>query len=456
VSVRLRPPTHRRFAGALAVSFALSSPLVGCGSEVAPPSPAQLQVTDGDRQLARVGTVLPAPVVVTVVDAGGTPLAGEHVEWTGVGDDQLLPVDAATDRQGRARARWQLGSSTGERHAEARVGDAGPAVFTAIAESETAMLFDQPLPLVFHTYDGSGQVVHPDYAATPPGAFAAPLHLAITPYPFGNAQYENPSYFEGGHPAEWSTAGRAPIVLPGAGYLSDPDLVYVPEPNELWLYYRSVVDDNRIMLVQSGDGQQWSTPVQVARAPNHQLVSPSVVRRAADDWWMYAVNGGPLGCNAPTTQVELRRSADGIHWGDPVPVALAAAGLWPWHIDVQWIPSRQVFWAVFNAKTDAGCATPAAFLAESGDGLAWDVLQRPVLTKGRIPALQDIVYRTTFAYDPATDAITFWYSGARYQSPHYVWGAAVERQTRAEVFTPVQALEAGLLTPPPAPLREWP
>jgi hypothetical protein len=155
--------------------------------------------------------------------------------------------------------------------------------------------------------------------------------------------------------------------------------------------------------------------------------------------------------------VELRRSTDGLQWTDPVTVDLVQPGYSPWHIDVQWIPSRQEFWAVYNGKTPGSCTTPAVFLATSSDGVTWRVQDWPVLAKGRVPQFADIVYRTTFAYDPLTDAITFWYSGARYDGTRYVWSAAVERRRRSEVFAPpTKFADTGPFPPAPAPLVEWP
>jgi hypothetical protein len=81
---------------------------------------------------------------------------------------------------------------------------------------------------------------------------------------------------------------------------------------------------------------------------------------------------------------------------------------------------------------------------------------QPVLVRGRIPALQDIVYRTTFEYEPASDAITFWYSGARYNGAKYVWSAAVERRHRADLYAPSAGIRAASLPPAPAPLVDWP
>lgn len=436
----------------------LSASSIACGDE-GPRLPAEVRVTEGDGQIAPVGTLLPQPIAIAVLNADGTPAKGIRVEWQTEGDGLLLAVDHETDIEGKARARWQLGSSTGERRTQAVLPGLEPAVFTAIAEGRDAVPFDQIIPLDFATYDGSNQVVHPDFVATPDNLFTRPFHLAITPYPFGNPAYENPSFFESTRRSAWGLTEGAPnpVVLPQDGYLSDPDLVWVPEAGELWLYYRQVTIENTVRLMRTRDGLTWSDPVIVLHAPNHQLISPSVIRRAADDWWMFVVNSGRGGCDAASTTVDVRRSSDGIHWGDPGGAGLLQEGLWPWHIDVQWIPSRGVFWALYNAKTDQGCTTPALYLAESSDGYAWTVVSQPVITKGVTATLQDIVYRSTFEYDPVSDALTFWISGARFERGRYHWGAVVERRHRASLFAPTAALfDPRHLAPAPAPLEDWP
>lgn len=438
----------------------LSASLIGCAGDAGPRLPAVVRVTDGDGQVARVGTLLPAPIVVTVFDGEGQPAVGVRVVWR-TADGRLLPVDGETDALGQARARWELGQTEGPGTAEAGLPGTEPAVFTAIAEGPEALPFDELTPLAFATYDGSGQVVHPDYVATPAGAFGVPLHLAVTPYPFGDASLENPSVFESRRADQWTLpeGGPNPVVLPPTGgYLSDPDIVYVADLNELWLYYRhATTADNIVDLVRTGDGHTWSAPVEVLRAPNHQIVSPSIVRRSIGDWWMFAVQAGKDGCGATSTVVEVRRSTDGLRWGDPVPARLTQPDLWPWHLDVQWIPKLNRFWALYNVKTANGCATPAVFLAESTDGLDWQVVPQPVLVKGAIPELQDIVYRSTFEYDPVTDAVTFWFSGARREGGRYRWSAAVTRRHRTVLADRLEAtIDPAQLPPAPAPLDEWP
>lgn len=315
-------------------------------------------------------------------------------------------------------------------------------------------------PLKVPTYDGSGQVVHPDYASSSAGPFQYPSHLAITPYPFGNPRWENPSIFAGGNPLTWLLEDGAPnpLLTPSSGYLSDPDLVFVAGTGELWLYYRQVTESNLIYLVRSRDGIHWSSPMQVAGAPNHEIISPTVVQRGPKDWWMWAVNAGAVGCGGVATTVEVRHSEDGQHWSAPASVDLAQPGFFPWHIDVQWIATRNEFWAVYNVKVAGNCATPAVFLATSPDGVKWTARDHPLLAKGAIPTFADVVYRSTFKYDPVSDDIVFWYSGARYDGKVYVWSAAVQRRTREDVFLPSKAAydPSPLLVPPPADLEAWP
>jgi hypothetical protein len=450
-----------RWHDALAAVMLLSAPLVGCGESSSPPTPAEIRAAEGVNQVAPAGRVLPEPIVAQVVDQRGAPVSGVRVDWSAEGDSRLFPANTVTDADGKVRARWVLGARAGPNRASVSSQGLEPATFTALAES----VEDLPLGVVraIHppTYESSDQMVHPDYARSDGPGFGYPEHLALTPYPFGDAAFENPSVFVAqGRPDSWAVEPGVhnPIVRPSAGYLSDPDLVYNPDTRELWLYYRQATADNIILLTRSADGIAWSPEQEVLRRPSHEVVSPAIVRRGPGDWLMWSVNAGASGCGAEATTVELRRSKDGLAWSPPQTVVLEQDGLFPWHLDVQWIPSRGEFWAVYNSKLPETCTTPVVSIATSPDGVTWRQADKPVITKGRVPELEDIVYRTTLAYDPATEVITFWYSGARFDGGRYVWGAAVERRARAEVFAPAAGLrlDAKVYAPAPAPLAEWP
>ncbi|HEV7388330.1 MAG TPA: hypothetical protein VGN73_06955 [Gemmatimonadaceae bacterium] len=282
--------------------------------------------------------------------------------------------------------------------------------------------------LALETFDGSGQAVHPDAAITPLAWGASETQLFATPYPNGDATKENPSLYSRSSSLDWRVPPGVmnPIARPDGGYLSDPDEVFNPEANELWLYYRAVNTENQIFLVRGSQPIRWSAPTLVAHGGNHTIVSPTVVRRGQGDWLMWSVNSGSDGCRSSSTTVELRHSTDGINWSDPTTTDLAEQQVFAWHIDVEWIPSKNEFWALYNVKIPGSCTTAALHFAKSVDGVHWDVQPGPVLMRGAIPAFADIVYRASLLYDATSDVVTLWYSGARFDNNHYTWRIATE------------------------------
>ena len=290
--------------------------------------------------------------------------------------------------------------------------------------------------LALETFDGSGQAVHPDAAITPLAWGASETELFATPYPNGDATKENPSLYAKRSPLDWPVPPGVmnPIARPDVGYLSDPDEVFNPETNELWLYYRAVTNENQIYLVRGGTPTRWSSPTLVAHGVNHTIVSPTVVRRAQGDWLMWSVNSGPDGCRSSSTTVEMRQSTDGVNWSNPIATDLSEEIVFAWHIDVEWIPAKGEFWATYNVKVPGSCTTAALHFAKSLDGLHWDVQPGAVLARGAILAFADIVYRASLLYDNTFDKITLWYSGARFGNGGYTWRVATETLTASAFF----------------------
>jgi hypothetical protein len=430
-------------APVLAVALlGLSFAIAGCGdNRVANPhARGRIGVSSGNAQRGSPGHQLDRPIVLIVRNATGDPVPDIHVSWFADDGGSFEPPESVTDQNGLAAATWTLGDAA-IHHGRAVAEGYLDAQFSASTDVNAELPLDVLLPLDLKTYDGSGQTVHPDFVATGAAWPGSSQYLFVTPYPNGNANFENPSIFEHAQPAQWTvpTGVSNPIFTPHEGYYSDPDGVYVAERNEVWLYFRQVTSENIIRLTRSGDGIHWSTPVTVTHAPNHQVISPSVARRATNDWLMWAVNGN-VGCTGASTTVELRRSVDGIVWSNPQTVELSQPGFAPWHIDVEWIASRGEFWALYNVKTAGSCTTSAVYLATSRDGVHWTTFPSPVLARGAIAEMRDVVYRSTFTYDESSDAITFWYSGARLEGAiTYAWHSAVQRRLRSDVFAMINA-----------------
>lgn len=324
-------------------------------------------------------------------------------------------------------------------------------------------VFTPPFGTIFEadipTYEGSGQTVHPDVVVVPPTFSAEQLDhwLAITPYPGGNAQFENPSILASMNPQYWGLPRGLtnPIALPddvgvpleaedppdfedeagevstladaaGHGHFSDPDLVWI---GRLVLYFRYSAGSDYVFRATSDDGVRWSKPQLVLEGPFASILSPAAV--VADTWRIWAVDGRNGGCRASATRVMLRESGDGVTWSDAAPIDLALPGYVPWHLDVQWIGEHEAYWALVAAYPEgATCGATDLFLATSADGNMWETFPAPVLRRGAEARFENAVYRSTFRYDAKDDAVTIWYSG--YTASE--WRTAVERVRWGELM----------------------
>ena len=337
---------------------------------------------------------------------------------------------------------------------------------TALTEGSTRDASGTPTPVDFATYDGSREVVHPDVVTFPSGWQGHRYWAALTPYPNSASRFENPSLFGSETGDGWAVpAGVSnPLATTKRGYLSDPDMVYEPTRGQLWLYYREVVNGkargmrerhlaDQVWLTTSSNGVTWSAPRPVATERHRYVVSPTVVRRETGAWTMWQVDAGPEGCNARETQLVARRSTDGVHWNATAPVRFAQAGFTPWHVDVQWVPARQEYWALVAAYVPGqGCNSTSLFLATSPDGAAWTTYPTPVLARGAVPQFDRSVYRSTFAYE-ADGAVTLWFTGARTARPAarkrpevLVWSAATTHTTADALLARVRQPAGAALT----------
>jgi hypothetical protein len=406
-----------------------------------------VKIMAGDRQTGVTGDTLDL-IVARVTNLAGTPQKGVAVTWKVNDQGSISPSSVATDENGLASARWRLGEFD-EHEGTAFVKEGAAAAFSADEPAGRILDLLEIGLLRPRTFDGSRETVHPDYVRTPADWGAYVQHLVLTPYPNGANALENPSVFVSRSGDRWFPEAGVinPIVTPdGNGYLSDPDMVYVPNLRELWMYYRKVDAKNHILLVRSTNGSEWGAPVEVVTAKNHLAVSPAIVRRDERTWLMYSVNGGEQGCSDQSSSVELRRSVDGIHWSKPAPVAFSTDHYFtPWHVEVQWIESLKQYWALYPVKRPGSCATQALFLSTSSDGVKWTSYPTPVLKAGDFPELQDIVYRSTFDYDAATDEIRFWFSGANHLGTLYNWRTVWQRQNRSALFARMAAPSSLLL-----------
>jgi hypothetical protein len=400
-------------------------------------TPAHVSVSAGDDQQADPGDSLPVTVQFLVTDENHRPMAQVPITLSvPLGGGSVPVATLVTDSAGHVASPWTMGPSSGVQTLDAHVSPLvyGSATATTCdpqacfpVERLSSTLSSATLvPLA--TYENSGQAVHPDVVRG--HGSATGFWLTVTPYPNGNIGYENPSIFRSGNAATWTVPKGLtnPVVTPDFnGYLSDPDMIYNTD-GRLWLFFRSVIyNQNVVELTRSRDGVHWDSAQTLISVPSHSLVSPSVVRGAPQGpWQMWSVNSGVAGCQSTATFIEHRSSDDGIHWNQPTPVNLVQPGESIWHIDVQWVPARAEYWALYNAYTTGfSCATDALYLARSADGANWITYPSPIARAGLIPEFATIIYRSTFMIDPKATQVTLWMSGASLdETVGYDWRTA--------------------------------
>ncbi|MES2305651.1 MAG: hypothetical protein V4558_09090 [Gemmatimonadota bacterium] len=411
-----------RLPRALLLTVAL---LAGCaGSEPTTPPSVVIRLERGDDQAGEVGTLLD-PIVVMLIGADGAPLPGVAVTVrTPAGGSAALDSPRSAP-DGSVTIRWRLAEQLGDQALEVSADGARTLVLKAHAFTAPPerLPLDRVLLIGLPTYEGSGEAVHPDVAVDP--LWSQRLLMAFTPYPGGDSRYENPSIVTTITPRSWTVPHGVsnPIAAISDGYLSDPDLV-APQGDRWSLYYRAVVDGtNRILMRQSDDAVQWGAPVEVLRTPNHDVVSPAIVRGGhSGSWKMWSVNSGVAGCRAAQTTVEFREASDGRRWGAPVVSDLVWPGRVAWHLDVIWVAARQEYWAlVATYPAGSTCVTDQLQFARSTDGVRWTRHPEPILTAGILPEFSDVIYRSSLQVEPEQGTVVFWLSGARFNGSVYTW-----------------------------------
>lgn len=185
---RATPPAA---AAAVTASAGLLLALTACGADLllpddpdAPTRALSVRIERGHGQQGPVAEPLPEPLVVRVVDGAGRPVAGAPVTFTPVGEwaGSVEPATALTDADGRASARWVLGTVAGSYEVRARLeledapapllfaADAAPAAPATIGRVQgngQTGVAGYPLPdsLVVRLLDRFGNPV-PDVAVT--------------------------------------------------------------------------------------------------------------------------------------------------------------------------------------------------------------------------------------------------------------------------------------------------
>jgi PKD repeat protein len=109
---------------------------------------SRLTIVSGDGQTGAVGSLLPAELVVRLIDSEGNGVPNTAVTWVpAIGGGAPNPENTTTDADGRTSAQWTLGPALGGQRMDAVVSGVGVVSFTATATAGApASLFIRTQP----------------------------------------------------------------------------------------------------------------------------------------------------------------------------------------------------------------------------------------------------------------------------------------------------------------------
>jgi hypothetical protein len=320
----------------------------------------------------------------------------------------ILLALAACGTDHAPRLKWGLGVKTFD------------AVALGIGSTEPAAPWIAALPfapqLVVPTYDGSDQVVHPDILAEPDR-----ITLAITPYPYSNGDFENPSLFSTTDGVHFDPLAGAPAPLvptPAYDHNDDPDLRIDPVTGEHELLYLETLrpDTQTVVALRSRDLVTWTRTDAIVydfSKFDDFLVSPAAI--VADDgtthmFYVELVPGRPVPDANPPATVDIIQelvSADGRTWDKaakhPIQVDLGAVN--PWHLDA--IRGPNGFAILLSGFVD-DFGRQDLFLLTSPDLVTWTMRPEPLLSHLDSSLAVYSLYRSTGIVSGNTLAV--WYS----------------------------------------------
>lgn len=207
-------------------------------------------------------------------------------------------------------------------------------------------------PLAIPTYEGSGQVVHPsvidflnEHGREEWSGYR--YWMVLTPYPYSQDRFENPSLYASHDGFTWVVPGSVtnPLITASdtgdKGFLFDPDMIYNPDSDQLWIYYRYADADRlKMLIIRINPDLTVTEPVTIMeQSPwsqkDNRTRSFCIYRESSDRWHMWGGGGQE---KAPYDTWYFF-STDGLHWNDPLRVTgedgsdpFQSLGLSNWHM----------------------------------------------------------------------------------------------------------------------------
>lgn len=279
------------------------------------------------------------------------------------------------------------------------------------------------------TYDGSGQVVHPDIYYNADGWNGYKYWMGMTPYPASNDIYENPSILVSNDGNIWSVpAGLTnPLDTPATGHHSDTD-IFMGHDNKLWLIFRWTNNSTDIIYAtSSSDGINWSEKVAIMTytVSTEQCLSPSVVVEDSG-YSLYYVDW--VGIDGKV-KVKTSSTVTGT-WSDATLCTITGmeVGKYVWHLDVLKYGTE---YHALIVTAPAVANTFSLNFAVSTNGIDWTIKTTPIISPSVSGWDNAYIYRATFVLmnDGGDDYYDCWYSAK--SSVNNIWRIG---KTRIYIF----------------------
>jgi len=274
------------------------------------------------------------------------------------------------------------------------------------------------------TYDGSGQLVHPDILF-----HNDTFYLATTPYPFYNDKLENPCFYKSTDGINFTelSPGLNPLVpTPAYDHNDDPDLLFDSVSNEFQIYYLETMrpDSQNVILLTSKTGRTWKK--QTALHYNLSqgeifILSPAVIRgRDNTERMFYVVKGDS------TNHIEFIEKKQ--TWEKTAVQKIQIyypENFTPWHLDV--LKDEQHYYLLCNgfygnpASFEESKGKYTLLLFQSDDLMEWKFVNT-LLDCTDIGNDCHYVYRATGLVSDNTLAL--WYS---YVTSEQTWRIGVKK-----------------------------
>lgn len=295
-----------------------------------------------------------------------------------------------------------------------------------------------PTPLTTPTYDNSGQVIHPDILRfDKTGILPAGKNfiMAITPYPYANNRYENPSIMYSVDGQVWvQTPAVNPIepAPPAPAHNADPNIAFFND--YFWLYwlYRYPNGDVYMKLRKSANSYEYGSLVPFESGnPHVELFYDPIDRK------FKSVGFG--------STIYYTESLDGVNWtvselyAFPLPSGVSET----WHCSIERL-SNGMYWMLFEEPTHR-----VRWFANSRDCKHWTgYYDTPVmgLSSGWDNWWQ---YKSSFIVE--NGKIMCWYSGINTSYVCRIGYSEALCGTPIDVYSITSVIGKGLPPPPPPP-----